>query len=162
VHGSAWVRGLACTGHVSRGRARGMVSSTPILTPIGCRSLRIWARSPCRICSPAELCCLCVDVVRCWAMDRELSHRQIASVTRPSSEENLRQDLVKRLRNLLKLYQGMFKVVWRHFGIWTYLIQILKKQRTLLIFEKGLKFRFLNFSKGHYFMGCFGDFGKFT
>ena len=36
-----------------------------------------------------------------------------------------------------------------------------EKQRTQLIFEKGLKFRFLNFPIGHYFMGCFGDFGKF-
>jgi hypothetical protein len=51
VHGSAWVRGMACTGHVSRGRARGMVSSAPVLTSIGHRSLRIWARSPCKICS---------------------------------------------------------------------------------------------------------------
>jgi hypothetical protein len=38
--------------HVIRGRARGMVSSAPVLTPIGHRSLRILARSPCRICSP--------------------------------------------------------------------------------------------------------------
>jgi hypothetical protein len=36
-----------------------------------------------------------------------------------------------------------------------------EKQRTQLIFEKGLKFRFLNFPIGHYFMGFFGDFGKF-
>jgi hypothetical protein len=39
VHGSARVRGLACTGHVSRGRARGMVSSAPVVTPTGHRSL---------------------------------------------------------------------------------------------------------------------------
>jgi hypothetical protein len=51
AHGSARVRGLACTGHVSRGRARGMVSSAPVLTPIGRISSRIWARSPCKICS---------------------------------------------------------------------------------------------------------------
>jgi hypothetical protein len=51
VHGSAQVRGLACTGHVSHGRARGMVSSTHVLTPIGCISSRIWARSSCKICS---------------------------------------------------------------------------------------------------------------
>jgi hypothetical protein len=51
VHGSAWVRGLACTGHVSRSRARGMVSSAPVLTPIGHISSLIWARSPCKICS---------------------------------------------------------------------------------------------------------------
>jgi hypothetical protein len=51
MHGSARVRRLACTGHVSRGRARGMVSSAPVLTSIGRRSLQIWARSPCRICS---------------------------------------------------------------------------------------------------------------
>jgi hypothetical protein len=57
VHGRAWigagarVRVLACTGHVSRGRARGMVSPAPILTPIGCISSQIWARSSCKICS---------------------------------------------------------------------------------------------------------------
>jgi hypothetical protein len=39
VHGSARVRGLACTGHVSRGRARGMVSSAPVLMSIERRSL---------------------------------------------------------------------------------------------------------------------------
>jgi hypothetical protein len=38
VHSSARVRGLACTGQVSCGRARGMVSSAPVLTPIGRRS----------------------------------------------------------------------------------------------------------------------------
>jgi hypothetical protein len=32
VHG--WVCVLACTGHVSRGRARGTVSSALVLTPI--------------------------------------------------------------------------------------------------------------------------------
>jgi hypothetical protein len=69
-----------------------------------------------------------MDVVRFWAMDRELSCRQNASVTRPSPEENLRQDRVKHLRKFLKLHQGMFKVVWRHFGIWTYLIQVLKNR----------------------------------
>jgi hypothetical protein len=75
-----------------------------------------------------EFCHLWVDVVRFWAMDRELSRRQNTSVTRPSPEENLRQDHVKRLRKFLKLCQGVFKVVWRHFGIWTYLIQVLKNR----------------------------------
>jgi hypothetical protein len=61
-------------------------------------------------------------------MDRELSHRKIAIVTWPGSEENLRQNRVKHLRNFLKLCQGVFKVFWRHFGIWTYLIQVLKNR----------------------------------
>jgi hypothetical protein len=54
-----------------------------------------------------------------------------ASVTRPSPEENLRQDRVKRLRKFLKLRQGVFKVVWRQFVIWTYLIQVLKTENTI-------------------------------
>jgi hypothetical protein len=128
VHGSARVRGLACTGHVSRGRTRGMVSSAPVVTPIGHRSLRICQDRCVGFVPPTELCRLCVDVVRFWARNRKLSRPQIASVTRPSSEENLRQNHVKRLRNFLKLRQGVFKVVWRHFGIWTYLIQVLKNR----------------------------------
>jgi hypothetical protein len=52
AHDLAWVRGLAWTGHVSRGRARGTIASARVLTPIGHRSSRIWARSPCKICSP--------------------------------------------------------------------------------------------------------------
>jgi hypothetical protein len=51
AHGLAWVRGLACTGHVSRGRARGTIASARVLTPIGRRSSRIWPRSPCKMCS---------------------------------------------------------------------------------------------------------------
>jgi hypothetical protein len=43
------------------------------------------------------------------------------------SRGNLRQDRVKHLRNFLKLRQGVFKVVWHHFGIWTLGIQVLKK-----------------------------------
>jgi hypothetical protein len=46
-----WVRGLACTGYVSRGRARGTISSALVLTPIGRISSRIWARSPYKIIS---------------------------------------------------------------------------------------------------------------
>jgi hypothetical protein len=127
-HGSARVRRLVCTGHVSRGRARGMVSSAPVLTLIGHRSLRIWQDRHVGFVPPTELCRLCVDVVRFWARDRELSRRQIASVTRSSCKENLHQNCVKHLRNFLKLCQGVFKVVWRHFGIWTYLIHVLKNR----------------------------------
>jgi hypothetical protein len=38
AHGSARVHGLACTGHVSRGRARGTIAFARVLTPIGRRS----------------------------------------------------------------------------------------------------------------------------
>jgi hypothetical protein len=71
VHGRAWtsagahdlarVRGLSCTGHVSRGRTRGSIASARVLMPIGRRSSQIWARSPCKIFSPTELCRLCVE-----------------------------------------------------------------------------------------------------
>jgi hypothetical protein len=104
-----------------------------------------------------------VEVVLFWAMDRELSRRQNASVTRPSTEENLRQDHVKWLINFLKLCQGVFKVVWRHFGIWTYLILVLKTDNTVDLWN-GAEIQiseFLNCPIGHYFMGCFGGFWKF-
>jgi hypothetical protein len=58
-----------------------------VQTPIGRISSRIWARSSCRIVPPTELSHLCVEVVWFWAMDRELSRRQNASVSRPSPEE---------------------------------------------------------------------------
>jgi hypothetical protein len=35
------------------------------------------------------------------------------------SRGNPRQDHVKQLRIAPKLRQGVFKVVWRHFDIWT-------------------------------------------
>jgi hypothetical protein len=41
---------------------------------------------------------------------------------------NLRQDRAKRLRKFLKLRQGVFKVVWRHFYILTLWIQVLKNR----------------------------------
>jgi hypothetical protein len=55
--GPAWARGRGCANwcepwRVSRDRTCGSIVSARVLTPIGRRSLRIWARSLCRICSP--------------------------------------------------------------------------------------------------------------
>jgi hypothetical protein len=52
VHCGAWMRERAWTGGVSHGRTRGTIASAHVLTPIGHKSLRIWARSLWRICSP--------------------------------------------------------------------------------------------------------------
>jgi hypothetical protein len=62
------------------------------------------------------------------------------------------QDHAKRPSFAPKFFQGVFKVIWRYFCIWTYLIQVLKKQRTLRIFGKGAEIQiseFLNFPIGH-------------
>jgi hypothetical protein len=49
----------------------------------------------------------------------ELSPRQCASVTRPSSKVNPCQDHVKWPSLAPKFFQGMLKAVWRHLYIWT-------------------------------------------
>jgi hypothetical protein len=144
AHGSTRVRGLACTGHVSCGRTSGMVSSAPVLTPIGRRSLRIWARSPCRIVAPTELCCLCVEVVWFWAMDREFSRRQNTNVSRPSPEKiysKIMSNIEKISQTLPGCVQGSLAPHW----YLDFVDSSFEKQRTQLIFEKGSKFRFLNF-----------------
>jgi hypothetical protein len=119
AHGSARVRGLACTGHVSRGRARGMVSSPPILTPIGRISSRIWARSSRSICSLMQaLSFMCgsravsgsvqgVVVSARWQCQPAASRGKIVSTH------------VQRLRFAPKRFQDVPKVIWRQFGIWT-------------------------------------------
>jgi hypothetical protein len=50
AHGSARARGLACTG-ASPWSSMWHIASAPVLMPIGFKSSRIWARSPCKICS---------------------------------------------------------------------------------------------------------------
>jgi hypothetical protein len=54
-----------------------------------------------------------------WVVYSELSRRQDVSVSRPRPEVNLCHDYVKRLRNALKLCQGVSKEIWRHFDNWT-------------------------------------------
>jgi hypothetical protein len=65
-----------------------------------------------------------VEVERFGAVYSELSRRQDVSVTRPHPEVNPCEDYVKRLRKVLKLRQGMFREIWRHFVIWTKWIQV--------------------------------------
>jgi hypothetical protein len=118
-HGSARVRGLACTGHVSRGRGRGTISSARVIMPIGRISLRIWARSSCKICSLMQaLSFMCgsravsgsvqgVDVSARWQCQPAASRGKIVSTH------------VQRWRFAPKLFQDVPKVIWCQFGIWT-------------------------------------------
>jgi hypothetical protein len=118
---------------------------------IGHKSLRIWARSLCKICSPNYALSYARGAEQFWVKGRELSPRQCGSVTRPSSEANPCQNHVKRPSLAPKFFQGVFKVVWRYFYIWTYLIQVLKnreRRRSLERAEIQIS-EFLNFSIGH-------------
>jgi hypothetical protein len=85
---------------------------------IGRRSLRILARSLCRICSPDYTLSFACGAKRFRVKGRELSPRQCGSVTRWSPEANPCQDHVKRPNFAPKFLQGVFKVIWRLFHIW--------------------------------------------
>jgi hypothetical protein len=102
--------------------------SARVLTSIGRRSWKIWARSLCKICSPDIALSFAHGAKRFRVKGRELSPRQCGSITRPSPEANPCQDHVKRPSLAPKFFQGVFKVVWRYFYIWTYLIQVLKNR----------------------------------
>jgi hypothetical protein len=65
-----------------------------------------------------------VEVKRFGVVYSELLHRQDVSVIRSLPEVNLCKDYVKRLRKVLKLRQGVFKEIWRHFVILTKWIQV--------------------------------------
>jgi hypothetical protein len=144
MHGWARVRELAWTGRVRCDRTRDAIVSARVLTSIGRRSLQIWARSLCKICSRDYALSFVRGAERFRVKGRELSPRQYGSVTRPSSEANPCQDRVKRPSLAPKFFQGVFKVVWRYFYIWTHLIQVLKNREHRRSLEK-----FLNFPLGH-------------
>jgi hypothetical protein len=74
---------------------------------------------------------------RFWVKGRELSPRHCGSVTRPSSDANPYQDYVKWPSLAPKFFRGVFKIVWRYFYIWTYLIQVLKNRECRRSLERG-------------------------
>jgi hypothetical protein len=148
---STRAHGVGCSGRAlarQQGSNTWTFASTLVQTPIGRRSLRNWARSPCRICSPDwVLSFVCGShVVLGYGQGVVMSpKRQCLTV---ESRGNLRQDCVKRLRKFLKLCKGVFKVVWRHFGIWTLWIQVLQNRGHIWSFRRGRNSdsEFLDFS----------------
>jgi hypothetical protein len=119
-HGWARVHELAWTGRVSRDRTRGFNVSARVLTPIGHRSLRIWAKLLCKICSPDYTLSFARGAKRFRVKGRELSPRQCGSVTGWSPEANPYQDHVKWPNFAPKFLEGVFKVIWRLFHIWVF------------------------------------------
>jgi hypothetical protein len=128
AHGLARVLGLACTGHVNRGWARGTISSALVLTPIGRISLRIWARSLCKICSLMQalsFMCLSRGVsgsVQGVVVSARWQCQPAASRGKTVSTH------VQRLRFAPKLFQDVPKVIWRQFGTWTLWIWALENR----------------------------------
>ena len=91
-----------------------------------------------------------------WPEDSSVS--TVQTETKPVSSR------VKRFWFDFKLHQSVPRVFWRHFDIWTLWIWVLENREHIWTLGKGLKFSFLNFwifPIGHWFMGWFGDFGKF-
>jgi hypothetical protein len=65
------------------------------------------------------LCRFCLEVERFSAVYKELSRRQVVSVWLLRPEANPCQDHVKRLGFVSKFCQGVPKVIWHQFVIWT-------------------------------------------
>jgi hypothetical protein len=131
VHGQAWTGAGARAGvarreragrrapAVRRGRARGTLLLLLFQRPWASNLHEFRQDHIVRYVPRGMLCCFCVGAERFSAVYRELSRRQVISVWLLRPEANPCQDHVKRLRFVSKFFQGVPKVIWRQFIIWT-------------------------------------------
>jgi hypothetical protein len=68
------------------------------------------------------LCCFCVGAEGFSVVYIELLRLQVVSVWLLRPEVNPCQDHVKQLRFVTKFFQGVPKVIWCQFVIWTSLV----------------------------------------